>query len=251
MGDRTTGDRTGAEESSVRRLDAGPAGPAGAGASDETPLTFKGRSMADSKTPSPPTRPDMPRRVVDIPGAPSIPGRSRPGEATAQAAPSGQPAAGSAPAGTAATTERKLIVGREISLNGEINACDHLVVEGRVEAKLADCKTIEVAEGGTFKGSAEIDEATIGGRFEGDLIVRGRLRLTSGGVISGTVHYGELEVAAGGRLIGSMEPLESTVTPLVDPKERAGRESAAGPETGGEGRDSRDMAPAGGYDEAD
>jgi len=204
--------------------------------------------MANRKTPSPPVRPDLPRRVVDIPGAPAIPGR-RPGEPAA-------PGPGALSGGE--STERKLIVGRDIQLNGEINACDHLVVQGRVEARLADCKTIEVAEGGTFKGSAEIEEATIGGRFDGDLVVRGRLRLASGGVISGTVRYGELEVAAGGRLVGTMEPLESTVTPMVDPKERGGAEpgGGSGPQAGGaaasgETRDGREMAPAGGYDEAD
>src|SRR5690349_6505981 len=33
---------------------------------------------------------------------------------------------------------KKLIVGREIVLTGEIRACDRLVVEGRVEAALTD-----------------------------------------------------------------------------------------------------------------
>ncbi len=39
---------------------------------------------------------------------------------------------------------KKLIVGRDISLNGEIRTCDTLVVEGRVEAVLQDCKNIEI-----------------------------------------------------------------------------------------------------------
>lgn len=185
---------------------------------ESLPLRFeKGHAMA-SKTPSPPMRPDLPRRHVDIPGAP----------ASAAAAPPrrGQPA--DAPAGSdSGATERKLIVGRDISLNGEINACDHLVVEGRVEARLADCKTIEVAEAGTFKGSAEIEEATIGGRFEGDLVVRGRLRLLGAGIVAGTVRYGELEVEAGGRIVGTLEPLETTVTPMPEPRDAASRERPA------------------------
>ena len=47
---------------------------------------------------------------------------------------------------------KKLIVGREICLTGEISACDTLVVEGRVEAELSDSRTIEIAETGVFKG---------------------------------------------------------------------------------------------------
>ena len=54
---------------------------------------------------------------------------------------------------------KKLVVGREIELSGNISACDRLIVEGRVEAKLRDCRKIEVASSGFFKGNAEIDTA--------------------------------------------------------------------------------------------
>jgi cytoskeletal protein CcmA (bactofilin family) len=212
-------DRFGADRSAPARSGADTA----PGADEALPLRFdKGHTMASSKTPSPPQRPDLPRRVVDIPGAPAPGGPVAPPRRSA--APTAPTAGGAADAGDPGSTERKLIVGRDISLNGEINACDHLVVEGRVEARLADCKTIEVAAGGTFKGSAEIEQATIGGRFEGDLIVRGRLRLLGDGIVAGTVRYGELEVEAGGRIVGTLEPLESTVTPMPDP---ASREAAA------------------------
>ena len=102
---------------------------------------------------------------------------------------------------------RKLIVGRDISLSGEITACDVLVVEGTVEAKLRDGRNIEIAEIGLFKGGVEIDEADIAGRFEGDISVRGRLRLRSTGKINGSIRYGELEVEAGGQLIGEIQVL--------------------------------------------
>ena len=54
---------------------------------------------------------------------------------------------------------KKLIVGREICLTGEISACDTLVVEGRVEAALSDSRTIEITETGSFKGEIEINVA--------------------------------------------------------------------------------------------
>jgi len=73
------------------------------------------------------------------------------------------------------TDHKKLIVGREIILNGEIRTCDFLVVEGRVEAVLQDCKNIEIMAPGEFKGAAEVDVADISGRFDGDLTARQRL----------------------------------------------------------------------------
>ncbi len=102
---------------------------------------------------------------------------------------------------------RKLIVGREISLSGNITACDILVVEGHIEATLRDGRHLEITEAGHFKGSAEVDEADIAGKFEGTLTVRGRLKLRSTGQIEGTLSYGEIEVEAGGRLTGELKVL--------------------------------------------
>ena len=106
---------------------------------------------------------------------------------------------------------RKLIVGRDISLNGEINTCDYLVVEGTVEARVREGKRIEITESGLFRGTVEIDEADIAGRFEGDITVRGRLRVRSTGRIEGKVQYGELEVEAGGQLEGEVRGLKPKV----------------------------------------
>ena len=113
------------------------------------------------------------------------------------------------PAASTESDGKKLIVGREIVLTGEIRACERLVVEGRVEASLTDSRTIEIAQSGLFKGSAQIDTADISGRFEGDLVVRGRLSLIGTGVVEGNTRYGELQVDAGGRLIGTLQPLEN------------------------------------------
>lgn len=105
---------------------------------------------------------------------------------------------------------RKLIVGREISMSGDITACDILMVEGNIEATLRDGKHLEITEDGHFKGSAEVDEADIAGKFEGTLTVRGRLKLRATGRIEGTISYGEIEVEAGGRLVGELKILSAT-----------------------------------------
>jgi cytoskeletal protein CcmA (bactofilin family) len=100
---------------------------------------------------------------------------------------------------------RKLIVGREISLSGEITACDRLVVEGSVEANLANCRDIDIAESGLFKGSASIDDAEVRGRFEGTLNVRRRLLIRATGRVIGTVRYGQIEIECGGQISGDIQ----------------------------------------------
>ncbi len=172
--------------------------------SDPTP-SAKGPEM-NSSSPKPPTAPslpgagfktDVPRRVVDVPGVTPRPGLGAP------SAP--QNVAPVAPVVPALPEQRRLIVGRDISLSGEIGSCDVLVVEGTVEAKLREGHSIEIANSGLFKGSVEIDEADIGGRFEGDIAVRGRLTVRSTGKITGSIKYGELSVEAGGQLVGDIQ----------------------------------------------
>lgn len=100
---------------------------------------------------------------------------------------------------------RRLSVGREITLSGEITSCDKLFVEGSVEANLTNCRDVDIAEGGLFKGSAAIEEAEVRGRFEGNLTVRKRLLIKSTGRVSGTIRYGQIEIECGGQISGDIQ----------------------------------------------
>ena len=102
---------------------------------------------------------------------------------------------------------RQLLVGKGISLTGEIQECNHLVVEGRVEAALKGSKVLEIKESGTFIGSVQIESATISGVFEGEITVNGRLTITETGSITGTIAYKELEIQAGARIDGKVSPI--------------------------------------------
>jgi cytoskeletal protein CcmA (bactofilin family) len=79
------------------------------------------------------------------------------------------------------------------------------LIEGSVDAKLTNCRAIEIAESGLFKGSTTIDEAEIRGRVEGDLIVRNRLLIKATGRVSGTISYGQIEIECGGQIFGDIQ----------------------------------------------
>ena len=121
-----------------------------------------------------------------------------PGPASAAVASPGSPAHREA-------EMRKLIVGREIRLAGEITSCDRLVVEGSVEANLANCRDIEISDTGVYKGSASIEEAEIRGRFDGVLNVRRRLLIRATGRVAGTIRYGQIEIERGGQISGDVQ----------------------------------------------
>lgn len=106
----------------------------------------------------------------------------------------------------------KLIVGPNIKLKGvEITDCDTLVVEGRVEATM-DSRVIQIAENGSFKGSAEIDIAEIRGEFNGDLTARVKLVIYATGKVNGKIRYGKIVIEEGGQLIGDVQ-VGSTAAP--------------------------------------
>ena len=171
------------------------------------PTTFQPASAAPRPTPSAPPRP-VPAGEGET-GLPSRPSAVAPGAAAA--VPPRRPAE---PIRQEPAREvRKLIVGREITLSGEIAACDHLIVEGTVEASVKECHRLEVAEAGLFRGAVEIHEAEIAGRFEGQIIVQGRLSVRSTGRIEGKIQYGELAVDAGGTLDGEVRGHGKTAKP--------------------------------------
>lgn len=98
----------------------------------------------------------------------------------------------------------KLIVGPDIGLKGaEITDCDTLVVEGRVKAQMKS-RVIEIAEGGTFEGTVEVEEAIISGRFDGELTARTRLYVHPTGEVTGTIRYGRIAIEEGGRVSGDL-----------------------------------------------
>ena len=152
--------------------------------------------MADDSA-NPPFTSDFSNRVINIPG-PIRPERlpSSPGDG------------------------RRLIVGRDICLTGEITACNTLVVEGHVDATLNESHRIEIAESGYFKGKVDIAVAEINGHFEGELIARERLIIRKSGRVAGKVAYTEIEIERGGEISGDIE-LISAVVSKGDQKEDA------------------------------
>ena len=99
---------------------------------------------------------------------------------------------------------KRLTVGRDITLSGEILDCERLTVEGTVHAKLSSARLLEISKGGQFHGAVNIENAEIAGTFEGELTVRNRLHIHASGRVFGKVRYGQLEVERGGRLTGDI-----------------------------------------------
>lgn len=104
--------------------------------------------------------------------------------------------------------DKKLTISTHIKVSGEISGCERLVVEGEVNATLVGVSKLEIAAKGKVSGKAEVDGAVINGAFDGTLVVRGHLDIASGATVRGTISYKSVSVANGGRLGGTITPLD-------------------------------------------
>ena len=147
----------------------------------------KGSPM--SNPPSSSYRPDIPRKVVDIPN----PSRLQ----TERTETSGN------------DDSNRLVVGRSISLSGDISSCETLVVQGTVEANVTDATTLEVSEGGLFKGDAEVDHAYIAGTFDGTFRARLTLEVAASGHVKGSINYNNISIASGRRVQGTIDVIDA------------------------------------------
>ena len=159
--------------------------------------TLFGKREPNSPTPNSPLNSAAPQ-----PG--SAPGSVKPGGTPVGMAPGAAPQQ-AAPAPVANEGGSKLIVGPKIKLTGgQITDCDTLVVEGTVEATM-EAREIQIAENGSFSGSAEIDVAHVRGTFDGNLTARQKLVIYSTGKVIGTVRYGKIVIEEGGELAGDTQ----------------------------------------------
>ena len=176
---------------------------------ETTPASGLGAAPMQAATPARPMTPTAPSRPAAL-GETAV---AAPRPAPAPSQPIRKVAESVRSEAPASREVRKLIVGRGIAFSGEISACDDLIVEGTVEARLPGGHRIEITETGLFRGTVEIDEADIGGRFEGEITVKGRLTIRSTGHIEGKIQYGELAVEAGGGIQGDIQSIAKKPEP--------------------------------------
>ena len=101
------------------------------------------------------------------------------------------------------TKEGNILVCSGVSVNGEINAPNEVIVNGKHTGKIAAGK-ISVKNGGGVDGETSVETADIEGNYDGNLQVAGTLSVSSSGVAKGEIRYKDLEIALGGNISGTI-----------------------------------------------
>ncbi len=88
----------------------------------------------------------------------------------------------------------------------KISHCHTLHVAGRlVDVTLTEIKILEVAEGGHFEGTANVEQMRVNGRATGTIEVTGMLSVGETGQVEGTIRYGRIAIADGGAVTGTLQ----------------------------------------------
>ena len=103
-----------------------------------------------------------------------------------------------------------LIIGEGATINGTIKENNEISIQGSVEGDI-ECKDLVVGKSGTLKGKIKTDSLSVEGNIEGELIVKGLLKLMSNGIVSGKISYGSLQIHEGGRLMGELDYKDNNV----------------------------------------
>jgi cytoskeletal protein CcmA (bactofilin family) len=97
-----------------------------------------------------------------------------------------------------------LIIGEGATINGSIKENNEISIQGTVEGDI-ECKNLMVGKSGTLKGKIKTDTISVEGNIEGELTVKGLLKLMASGTVSGKISYGSLQINEGGKLMGELD----------------------------------------------
>lgn len=130
------------------------------------------------------------------------------------------------------TKEGNIHIGSGVSVNGEINAPNEVIVNGKHTGKVAAGK-ISVKNGGGVDGETAVETAEIEGNYDGNLQVAGTLSVSSSGVAKGEIRYKDLEIALGGKISGTIaemsdEDFQKSKIKLVKDEEETNKKSGGG-----------------------
>jgi cytoskeletal protein CcmA (bactofilin family) len=124
------------------------------------------------------------------------------------------------------STRIDTLLGKSATLNGDLEFCGGLHLDGRVNGNVrsnaSDGGALSVSESGFIEGSVEVTNIVMNGTVNGDMHARERLVLGGKARVNGNVHYGVIEMAPGAVITGKLIPLSASSAPATSAAETAG-----------------------------
>ena len=111
-------------------------------------------------------------------------------------------------------TKEMTIIPENTKLEGHIEATGRVLVVGSFTGTMK-VNALEVSKGGSVNATVEAEDAVIGGEFNGEMVCKAELLITSKGVVKGKLLYRSLRIESGGSIDATVSKLESKEAKLL------------------------------------
>ncbi len=97
------------------------------------------------------------------------------------------------------------IIGKTVTVKGDILGSEQLVVEGTVEGRISIETTVLIREGGLVKADVDANNINIAGGVVGNIVVKDKIEIVSGGYVLGDIRTPRLIVNDGASVKGTID----------------------------------------------
>ena len=115
------------------------------------------------------------------------------------------------------------IIGKTVTVKGEILGSEQLVVEGRVEGRIMIDTTVLIRESCLVKADVDANDINIAGGVVGNIAVKDKIEIVSGGYVLGDIRTPRLIINDGASVKGT---IDMDVKPRSDDTPGSSKESA-------------------------
>lgn len=99
-------------------------------------------------------------------------------------------------------------LGPNVKVRGDVSFSGGLRIDGHVTGDVVvsgvDAGTLTIGDGGYVEGNVRVSHLVVYGRIDGNVHATGLVDVRMNALIQGDVHYGSLEMAAGGVIRGHL-----------------------------------------------
>ena len=97
------------------------------------------------------------------------------------------------------------VIGKGITVKGELSGDEDVKIEGRVEGKIQLARNLLVGQSGVIEADVEAENINIGGTVTGNLTAQNKVEIVSSGTMIGDIKAPRVIVAEGAHFKGNVD----------------------------------------------
>jgi cytoskeletal protein CcmA (bactofilin family) len=97
------------------------------------------------------------------------------------------------------------IIGKQITIRGNLSGSEDLIVEGRIEGTVALKNHLTLEVSGVMEADIDVADVTINGQMSGDIVAAGSASINATAKMVGNIRAPRIIIEDGARFKGSIE----------------------------------------------